>query len=311
MASNINSLRDQNPPLIVKELQDIYVRKNFEQLRKYFNEQNQLFGFKYFEVVFSAAQTNYRQGHGLPTNPQDIIVTNITGDAQITFNKGLFSNSEFDMTVTGACKVCFFLGTYWNRENPPTPNPKDTQTFNNGASSSSGALAGEMKIWPGPTVPDGYVLCDGRPLEASAYPALAKALWDPTTNRYAWGGNGQYPKGTFNVPDMRGQVPRGLSADSDTDPDRTTRVALKQGGNDGNRVGSYQGDAQKRLRGQTCYGTTHVVADGVFQFVGGGNVGSGTAYGGGYGIFDNSRQSPTSEFETRMRNVAVNYIIKT
>lgn len=310
MPSNVNSLRDQNPPLIVKELQDIYVRKNFEQLRAYFNNQNQLFDFKYFELEFSAAQTNYRQGHGLQTNPQDVIVTNIVGDVVVTFNKGKFDTSEFDMTVSGPCKVSFFLGTYWNRPSPPTPHPKDAQTFNNGSSSSSGALAGEVKIWPGPIVPDGYLLCDGTIYDASTYPALAKVLWDPSTNRYAWGGSGQYPKGNFNVPDMRGVVPRGLSGDSNNDPDKTTRTSMNGTGNEGNLVGTYQPDIvgdhwhSQWTRNNWTFATGST-SSGPFS---GGNLGQGQTSGSN--MIGTNKDTRIGN-ETRMKNVAVNYIIKT
>lgn len=158
-----NALIDKNPALVVKEITDAYIRQNFDALRKYFNENNQLYGFKYFEVEFSDAVTNYRQAHGLQTSPQDLIITNMTGAATIDFNKGLFSLTEFDMTVSAACKVSFFLGTYWNRQSPAISNSTDVQRFTSvindddasssstsaNSSSSSGTTTSTTKI---PTV---------------------------------------------------------------------------------------------------------------------------------------------------------------
>jgi hypothetical protein len=88
-------------------------------------------------------------------------------------------------------------------------------------------------------VPRGWVICDG-------------SLYDRTTKNYTrlfnaigttWGGDGT---NKFAVPDLRGLFLRGVSDESQADPDRDERVAsrqdLKSSGNRGNQVGSKQAD---------------------------------------------------------------------
>ncbi|MBQ7461189.1 MAG: tail fiber protein [Bacteroidaceae bacterium] len=95
---------------------------------------------------------------------------------------------------------------------------------------------------PAENIPDGWMLCDGSEISRSEYANLYKAIG------VSWGtGDGST---TFNLPDLRGMFLRGVSGDSGYDPDADTRVLLKDnGGNTGNNVGSYQGDAIRNITG--------------------------------------------------------------
>lgn len=63
---------------------------------------------------------------------------------------------------------------------------------------SGGFVAGDIKPWPGATLPDNWVACDGGQLDRTVYANLYAVLG--TT----WGaGNGTT---SFNVPDLRGRM---------------------------------------------------------------------------------------------------------
>lgn len=101
-----------SPQLTISQIEDQYIRKNFESLQDYFRGQNQLLDFKFFELVFTSAITGFKQAHGLPNIPLDVIVTRITGTGNVTFKYGAFDTTYLVMDVTGACRIRFFVGTY-------------------------------------------------------------------------------------------------------------------------------------------------------------------------------------------------------
>jgi len=158
--------------------------------------------------------------------------------------------------------------------------------------------AGTIVPYGGETIPDGWLLCDGREVSRSEYANLYNAI------KTIWGhGNNST---TFNLPDMRGVFLRGVSGDSGKDADVNDRVPLKEGGNSGNNVGSYQQDELKSH--------THVTEN--FSARGWPN-GSGDrtapndyllhpAQGTDYHL----NVLATGGSETRPQNVNVNYIIK-
>ncbi len=55
----------------------------------------------------------------------------------------------------------------------------------------------------------------------------------------SWGGDGI---GTFNLPDLRGRLVRGVDGGAGVDPDAATRTEWAAGGNTGDAVGTLQGD---------------------------------------------------------------------
>lgn len=62
----------------------------------------------------------------------------------------------------------------------------------------SGALTGEVKVWPAAAVPSGYLLCDGNPVSRAVYSELFAAIG--TTHGVGDGST------TFNLPDYRGRT---------------------------------------------------------------------------------------------------------
>jgi len=156
-------------------------------------------------------------------------------------------------------------------------------------------------------VPAGWLLCDGSAVSRSDYATLYNVIGT------AWGSGNNAT--TFNLPDMRGMFLRGVSGESGKDADNGTRVPLKEGGNPGNKVGSYQSDAIRNITGKTgSFGGENRGGDntgaisretGAAKNQGLDNNGSGILSV----TFDASRVVPTGS-DNRPQNVYVNYIIK-
>ena len=180
------------------------------------------------------------------------------------------------------------------------------------AHNASAVPAGIIMAFGGDTtkIPVGWMLCDGRELSRSQYANLYNAI------DVAWG-NGDNAT-TFNIPDMRGVFLRGVSYDSGNDPDADDRIVLSNnGGNSGNKVGSYQGDAIRNITGKATYiaetWEANGVAEGCFEKETGHRTSqtpnsTDSSNTGALG-FDASRVVPVGS-DNRPKNVYVNYIIK-
>lgn len=71
-------------------------------------------------------------------------------------------------------------------------------------------MAGEIKMWAGDTIPDGWLLCDGSEISKTAYPNLYEAIGD------LWGTPNS--SSNFKLPNFTGSVPVGYDyADTDFD----------------------------------------------------------------------------------------------
>ena len=119
----------RNPILLINEIAELYIRKNFEILQKYFDDENQLLGFKHVEFSVDAAVVNYKIPHQLGYVPRDLIRTRKTGAGSVTFNRHLFDTENIDITTTGAAKVRLFAGTYRTDENTGTDAAATTETW--------------------------------------------------------------------------------------------------------------------------------------------------------------------------------------
>ena len=72
-------------------------------------------------------------------------------------------------------------------------------------------MAGEIKMWAGDTIPDGWLLCDGSEVSKTTYPNLYAAIGD------LWGVPNS--SSNFKLPNLAGKVPVGYnSADTDFNP---------------------------------------------------------------------------------------------
>lgn len=85
------------------------------------------------------------------------------------------------------------------------------------------------------TVPEGWLLCDGREVSRNTFAALFGVIGE------AHGaGDGVT---TFNLPDYSGRFLRGVDGAAARDPGAPFRTAMNAGGNVGIAVGSIQGDS--------------------------------------------------------------------
>jgi microcystin-dependent protein len=157
-----------------------------------------------------------------------------------------------------------------------------------------GVPVGTIVAYAGRNVPSGWLLCDGSELNRNDYSRLFFEIDS------IWGAGNRVS--TYNLPDLRGQFLRGVTGSSQTDPDSLGRVAKFQGGNFGNKIGSYQSDTLKSHN--------HQMPQGYFTNGSGGN--NWSSYSGNTAM-DRFNPSPTLSFggtETRPKNAYVYYIIK-
>lgn len=99
------------PNLFVKEIQDQYLRSNFQNLFQYFLDQNQLLDFKFFDLTFSGAETRRRVPHGLNRIPSDLIRLQVTGPGKITFHRADFDSQYLLLSSLGEGRVRFYAGS--------------------------------------------------------------------------------------------------------------------------------------------------------------------------------------------------------
>ena len=163
---------------------------------------------------------------------------------------------------------------------------------------------------PAENIPEGWMLCDGSAISRSEYANLYKAIG------VCWGtGDGAT---TFNLPDLRGMFLRGVSGESGNDEDADSRVVLtNNGGNTGNNVGSYQGDAIRNITGefttaQRYHETSWYNASGAFStaFGGGMTYEHHKYYSGNPKVILNASNVVPVGSDNRPKNVYVTYIIK-
>lgn len=89
---------------------------------------------------------------------------------------------------------------------------------------------GAVMEWPGETVPTGFLECNGAAVSRTTYATLFAVCG------ILWGaGDGAT---TFNLPDLRGYIPRGWDHGAANDPDAAIRTG-------GDHVGSVQADEFK------------------------------------------------------------------
>lgn len=241
------------------------------------------------------------------------VTTDFSGCFGITVGRGVRDNSS----IASQYKDINFASVYyWMKIEILEGNNYREVSFAQLPSSPYSEVAYNATLFPagmiipfaGPAenIPFGWMLCDGSEVNRSEYANLYNAIG------VCWGvGDGI---STFNIPDLRGVFLRGVSGDSGNDVDADLRTVMKDnGGNVGNAVGSYQGDAIRNIIGKIdgTYLSNHgAIAEGPFGVIpsAGHHPYGGSPNGNAYD-FDVSRVVPTGS-DNRPKNVYVNYIIK-
>lgn len=106
--------------LIIDSVADVIVRENFDRIRRFVKEG--LFArfvgrFVAIDVDYPTNYTPYAAytflwPHNLGFQPQDVIQTSLIGDAYLQWNYDRFTATNVSITVTNACVVRAFLGSY-------------------------------------------------------------------------------------------------------------------------------------------------------------------------------------------------------
>lgn len=236
--------------------------------------------------------------------------TDISGCFPITVGKGERDNSSL---VAEYVDVNFAAVYYWMKIEILEGNSYREVSYSQLPSSPYSEVSHNATLFPAgvivpfagevENIPYGWMLCDGSEVSRTEHANLYNAIG------VCWGvGDGST---TFNLPDLRGIFLRGVSGDSGNDLDASDRVVLNDnGGNTGNQVGSYQGDAIRNITGSFDTASDRYIATGPFQWTNTKRSTNGGGQGGQWDIiFDVSRAVPVGS-DNRPKNAYVNYIIK-
>lgn len=113
-----------SPELNVKDITDLYLRTNFQNLSNYYARQNQFLDFQFLEIIFSAAESNRRVRHGLAVIPHDLVRLEVTGTGVVTWHRNRFDKNFLVVSSTGPARVRLFVGQYFR--SPIDPGVKST-----------------------------------------------------------------------------------------------------------------------------------------------------------------------------------------
>lgn len=96
--------------LFTKQIEDTYLRENFEKIETSFNDLVFTLGdFKFFEFRIPDAQEEYKLYHYLGFNPNDVIVTKAIGSS-FEFNYNGFNDQYLTIKTTGSLYLRCFIG---------------------------------------------------------------------------------------------------------------------------------------------------------------------------------------------------------
>lgn len=103
--------------LFTESIEDQNTRDALTRIQEYLNATAILRGeWKFIDIEFTGATTNYKYPHGFRFVPVDVIETHKSGAGVITFNFDDFDRTNIDITTTGACRVRALVGLYRERE---------------------------------------------------------------------------------------------------------------------------------------------------------------------------------------------------
>lgn len=97
--------------LILKDVDDEYVRENFSRIAR--SLQDEVLGranWKFFSISLPAGLTRFK--HSLGYTPKDILLTSVTNSETVVFKYDNFDQTHIELEASGACTVRFFAGTY-------------------------------------------------------------------------------------------------------------------------------------------------------------------------------------------------------
>jgi microcystin-dependent protein len=182
-----------------------------------------------------ATQASYVETHSVTTDAYGTVGVTIGKGAKVDGIAATFADVNF-AAVHYWLKVEIKEGsTYRELSYSALSSVPYAEVANNASTMPAGTVVSFMGNEA--NIPQGWLLCDGRAISRANYPALYAAIGTV----WGFGDNAT----TFNLPDLQGVFERGVSGTSGKDADAANRTPIKEGGNSGNNVGSYQSDEFK------------------------------------------------------------------
>ncbi len=285
---------------------------------------------------FIAVAQNGISFQGIARDPQGNAIANQS--VSVTFTIGSFTEAQdlqtdnfgiFSASIGSVETTAFNQLNFANINENLKVEVDGTVIYDNKFNAVPYAKAAENGVPPGcimpfagpeNNVPAGWLLCNGQSVaKTGVYEKLYQAIGT------GWGDDG----GKFKIPDLRGVFLRGINngrTDGYKDPDVMSRLTLN-GGNSGDKVGSFQDDATSRPNAKFTTNTTgkhtHTVTDYYFQersndWLSGGSDSPGNGTGNNTSasrttteVGDHSHEiTGGGDLETRPVNAGVNFIIK-
>lgn len=104
--------------LFVNEIEDGIIRDNFRRLQKELTETQIILKgqWRFVELTFEAAVTNFKYPHKLNFVPKDVIQTATSGAMAVIWNYDLFDRTNIDITTSEGGTVRAFIGSYAESE---------------------------------------------------------------------------------------------------------------------------------------------------------------------------------------------------
>lgn len=97
--------------LILKDIDDQYIRENFFRLKNFLNAQVILDAdFKFFDITINKRDLNFQVMHGLAFIPMDVIVLSASGDQNFNFRSQDFDKTSIYIAANGPVRIRFVAG---------------------------------------------------------------------------------------------------------------------------------------------------------------------------------------------------------
>lgn len=99
--------------LNLQGIQDSVVRENFRRVKEEVESFPFLKGnWRFIDLEFKGPVVNYKFRHGFNFIPLDVIPTSTRGVGTVTWHFDSFSRDHIVLSVTNACRVRAFVGSY-------------------------------------------------------------------------------------------------------------------------------------------------------------------------------------------------------
>lgn len=100
--------------LLVKETEDEVTQENMKRLQKELTDTQVILkgNWRFVEITFTEAVTNFKYPHKLNFVPIDVLQTSLSGVGFVQWNYDEFDFTNLDISASDACVVRAFVGRY-------------------------------------------------------------------------------------------------------------------------------------------------------------------------------------------------------